>query len=160
VVEAGPVRGMRTLQKPQHEWTVVMPDAHPASISWEPYVAHLAPLTRHRPQLPRVAGRPRAGAALRQGLVLCGRCGRRMAVRYPGTGGRPVYECQRRRLHDGQGGVCWSVPARPIAAAVEAPVLAAVTPAHLALAWEGLTPFAQDAAECDRPWPLQLERAH
>ena len=93
-------------------------------------------------------------------MVLCGRCGRRMSVRYQGTGGRhPIYECQRRRLHDGQGGICWSVPARPIDAAVEAHVLAAMTPANLELALEVLTQFEQDAAERDRQWQLQLERA-
>ena len=160
VVEAGQVIRMRTLQKPQHEWTVVIPDAHPASISWEQYVANIVQLTRNRTNLPSVAGRPREGAALLQGLVLCGRCGRRMSVRYQGTGGRrPVYECQRRRLPDGQGGVCWTVPARSIDAAVAAHVLAAVTPANLELALEVLTQFEQEAAERDRHWQLQLERA-
>ena len=161
VVEAGQVTRMRTLQKPQHEWTVVLPNAHPAYISWEQYVANTEQLTRNRTNVLSVAGRPREGAALLQGLVLCGRCGRRMSVRYQGTGGRrPVYECQRRRLHDGQGGVCWTVPARSIDAAVEAHVLAAVTPANLELALEVLTQFEQDAAERDRQWQLQLERAH
>jgi DNA invertase Pin-like site-specific DNA recombinase len=160
VVEAGQVTRIRTLHKPQPEWTVVIPDAHPAYISWEQYVANIAQLTRNRTNLPSVPGRPREGAALLQGLVLCGRCGRRMSVRYQGTGGRhPIYECQRRRLHDGQGGICWSVPARPIDAAVAAHVLAAVTPANLELALEVLTQFEQDAAERDHQWQLQLERA-
>ena len=69
------------------------------------------------------------------------------------------YECQRRRLHDGQGGMCWSVPARPVDAAVEAHVLAAVTPANLDLALEVLTQLEQDAAERDHQWQLHLERA-
>jgi len=51
------------------------------------------------------------------------------------------------------------VPARAIDAAVEAHVLAAVTPANLELALEVLTQFEQDAAERDRQWQLQLERA-
>jgi DNA invertase Pin-like site-specific DNA recombinase len=160
VVEAGQVTRIRTLHKPQPEWTVVIPDAHPAYISWEQYVTNIAQLTRNRTNLPSVPGRPREGAALLQGLVLCGRCGRRMSVRYQGTGGRhPIYECQRRRLHDGQGGICWSVPARLIDAAVAAHVLAAVTPANLELALEVLTQFEQDAAERDHQWQLQLERA-
>jgi hypothetical protein len=160
VVEAGQVTRMRTLQKPQQTWTVVIPAAHPASISWEQYVAKSAQLTRHRTHLTSGPGRPREGAALLQGLVLCGRCGRRLSVRSQGTGGRhPIYECQRRRLHDGQGGSCGSVPARPIDAAVAAPVLAAVTPATLELALEVLTQFEQDAAERDRQWQRQLERA-
>ena len=59
VVEAGQVTRMRTLQKPQHAWTVVIPNAHRAYISWEQYVANLAQLTRNRTNLPSVAGRPR-----------------------------------------------------------------------------------------------------
>jgi hypothetical protein len=51
------------------------------------------------------------------------------------------------------------VPARPLDAAVAAHVLAAVTPANLELALEVLTQFEQDAAERDRQWQLQLERA-
>jgi hypothetical protein len=159
-VEAGQGTRLRTLQKPQHEWTVVILDAHPAYISWEQSVANIAQLTCNRTNLTSVAGRPRAGAALLQGLVLCGRCGHRMSVRYQGTGGRhPIYECQRWRLHDGQGGIGWSVPARPIDAAVAAHGLATVTPANLDLALEVLTQFEQDAAERDRQWQLQLERA-
>src|SRR5439155_22354442 len=44
--------------------------------------------------------------------------------------------------------------------AVEAHVLAAVTPANLELALEVLAQFEQDAAERDHQWQLQLERAH
>lgn len=161
VLEGGQVTRMRTLHKPQQEWTVMIPNAHPAYISWEQYVANREQLSSNRTNLPSGAGRPRAGAALLQGLVICGRCGRRMAVRYQGTGGRhPIYTCQRRRLHDGQGGICWSVPARPLDAAVEAHVLAAVTPANLELALEVLTHCEQEAAARDHQWQLQLERAH
>lgn len=160
MVEAGQITRIRTRQKPQPAWTVVIPDAHPAYLSGEQSVATIVQLTRTRTNLPSVPGRPREGAALLQGLVRGGRCGRRMAGRYQGTGGRhPIYACQRRRLHDGQGGICWRVPAQPIEAAVEAPGLAAVTPANRELAVEVLTQCAQDAAERDHQWQLHLERA-
>ena len=48
----------------------------------------------------RAAGPAREGSALLQGLVICGRCGRRMTVRYHTLADRtrvPAYDCQ----HDG-----------------------------------------------------------
>ena len=40
-------------------------------------------------------GAPRRGAALLQGIAICGRCGRRMSLRYTGPNGDyPVYCCR------------------------------------------------------------------
>jgi len=103
---------------------------------------------------------PQQDAALLPGLVLCGRCGRRMTVRYSGTGGRhAVCQCARRHLHDGQGGMCWTVPAGPLDASVEAHGLAALTQDNLELALAVLTHMEEDAHGLDRHWHVQLERA-
>jgi len=83
VVVGGQLLRIRTLQRPQGEWTVVLPGAHPAYLSWEEYLENQRQLTRHRTDLASAGrqGAPRQGAALLQGLLLCGRCGRRMPVR-------------------------------------------------------------------------------
>jgi recombinase-like zinc beta ribbon protein len=162
VVVAGQVVRTQTLQRPQAPWMVVIQDAHPADLRWEDAREHQRQLTRHRTDLARDGrqGVPRGGAALLPGLLRCGRCGRRMPVRDHGpTGQRAVYQCDRRRVHDGQGGRCWRVPARPIDAAVATPRLEALTPAHVDLAWAVLHQRAADARELDRHWQLQLERA-
>jgi hypothetical protein len=162
VVGAGQVVRTRTLQCPQAQWTVVMQDAHPAYLSWEDYMANQRQLTRNRTDLASEGrqGVPRAGAALLQGLLLCGQCGWRMTVRDHGPKGqRAVYQCDRRRFHDGQGGMCWSVPARPIDAAVETHLLEALTSENLDLALAVLHQMEADARELDRHWQLQLERA-
>jgi hypothetical protein len=51
------------------------------------------------------------GPALLQGLVVCGRCGERMGVRYHKRGKqlRPIYICQRLH-HDYAGPICQQVP--------------------------------------------------
>jgi DNA invertase Pin-like site-specific DNA recombinase len=162
VVVAGQVVRTRTLQRPQAQWTVVIQAAHPAYLSWEDYMENQRQLTRNRTDLASEGrqGVPRAGAALLQGLLRCGRCGRRMTVRYHGPKGqRAVYQCDRRRFHDGQGGRCWSVPASPIDAAVETHLLEALTPENLDLALAVLHQMEADARELDRHWQLQLERA-
>jgi hypothetical protein len=161
VVVAGQVVRIRTLQCPQAQWTVVIQSAHPAYLRWEDYVENQRQLTRNRTDLMSEGrqGAPRQGAALLQGLLLCGQCGRRMTVRYHGPSGlRAAYQCDRRRMYDGQGGMCWSVSAGPLDAAVDTQVLTALTPAHLALALSVLTQLEEDARELDRHWQLQLER--
>jgi hypothetical protein len=62
-------------------------------------------------------------------------------------------------MQDGQGGMCWSVPAQPIDAAVATHVLEALTPAPLDLAWAVLHQMAVEARELDWYWQLQLEHA-
>jgi DNA invertase Pin-like site-specific DNA recombinase len=162
VVMEGQRTRVRTLPRPPEQWTVCLQQAHAAYISWETYVANGKQLTQNRPDLESVGGRgmPRQGAALLQGLILCGRCGRRLTVRYYGTGGQyAVYQCARRHLHDGQGGMCWTVPAAPLDASVEAHVLAAFTQDNLELALAVLTQMEEDAHGLERHWQAQLERA-
>src|SRR6266576_1500377 len=72
-----------TITKPVQDWTVLIPDAHPGYITWAQYEANLATLqanaVAHDPdRAARAAGPARQGPALLQGLVVCGRCGRRM----------------------------------------------------------------------------------
>jgi len=162
VVVEGQRTRVRTRPRPPEQWTVCLQQAHPAYISWETYVANRQQLTQNRSDLASIEGRgmPRQGAALLQGLVLCGRCGRRMTVRYEGTGGRhAVYQCARRHFHDGQGGLCWTVPAGPLDARVEAHVLAALTQDNLEFALAVLQQMEDDAQGLDRHWHAQLERA-
>jgi len=162
VVVAGQIVRVRTLQRPTDQWTVVLQGAHAAYLSWEEYMENQRQLTRNRTDLASEGrrGAPREGAALLPGLLLCGRCGRRMTVRYYGPGGRrAAYQCDRRRFQDGQGGMCWSVPASPLDAAVERHVLGALTRENLDLALAVLTQLEADARELDHHWQLQLERA-
>ena len=67
------------------EWAVCLPAAHPGYISWEAFMANqrrLADNINH--YAAGHAGAPRRGSALLQGIAVCGRCGRRMSLRYTG----------------------------------------------------------------------------
>ena len=72
-----------TRQVPREQWTLIK-DAHPGYISFEQYEHNLKTLaanaTAHGTD--RAGGPAREGPALLQGLAICGRCGRRMTVRY------------------------------------------------------------------------------
>ena len=78
-------------------------------------------------------GAAREGAALLQGLVRCGRCGRRMQVSYAGTGGNVRrYACVRGRDLHATGQTCQSLGGGRLDKAVGAAFLEAVTPAGIA----------------------------
>jgi len=87
-------------------------------------------------------GVPRSGKAWRQGIVLCGRCGRRMRLRSSGPqGDDPVYRCAV-EAQDSGGAHCQEVRAPGVEAAVEALVLAARVPERIPFALEALEQVA------------------
>ena len=88
-----------TLIKPAEDWTVLLPDHHPGYITWPRYQANLQVLAANAAARGdnRTAGPAREGPALLQGLIVCGRCGRRMTVRYHTRADStivPDYVCQ------------------------------------------------------------------
>ena len=78
-----------------------LPNMHPGYISWEEFEADQAKLLANASGYgeDRRKSPPREGAALLQGLVLCGVCGLRMTVRYHVDHGHPIrIFCQRRGI--------------------------------------------------------------
>jgi Recombinase zinc beta ribbon domain len=103
-------------------------------------------------------GAVREGHALLQGLVLCGRCGRRMTVRYMDDGVRPIYVCAQ--VHkDLAGKTCQSLRGDGIDQAVSEVFLAAMQPAHLQISLATLAQLEERAQAADRQWQRRLERA-
>ena len=132
---AGQVRNRRL---PREEWKVFLPDAHPGYITWKQFEANQEAL-RSCAQSYGADRRsaPREGVALLQGLVICGRCGGRMTVRYIVSGGhpRPLYNCQRRTIERAEP-PCQSLMGAAIDRAVSELVLETVTPASIDVALE------------------------
>lgn len=164
VVQDGKLVGARPVLLPRSEWEVDLPDAHPAYITRPEHEENQRLLTMNRTVVETGArqGRPRGGAALLQGLVLCGRCGRRMQVRYrTEVGGASVYTCPRKDGDISVSGdsMCWSTPGTKIDAAVERHVLDQLTRDNLDLSLEVLHQLEDDAGETERHWQLRLERA-
>lgn len=94
-----------------------------------------------------------------RGIVVCGRCGRRMGLRYSGPGGEyPVYQCTADQQQHG-GPRCQEVRALPVDAAVESLAQAALAPDRLALAVAVLGEFEEEARLLERQWSLRRERA-
>ena len=86
----------RTRQVALAEWPIVRHNAHPGYISWEQFLRNQQQLDDNCTSRSKDRrGAVREGAALLQGIVLCGRCGRRMTVRYTRHGTTPSYECNQ-----------------------------------------------------------------
>ena len=147
---------------PRAEWKVFLPNLAPAYISWEEFEANQATLLANADSYgPDRCRRPaREGAALLQGLVLCGRCGDRMTVRYDQRHGhpRPVYLCRRQAIAKAER-PCQIVPGTGLDDAVAQLVLAAATPAALDVALEVFDELRARTAEVDRLRRAQVERA-
>jgi DNA invertase Pin-like site-specific DNA recombinase len=152
-----PTGTMRTkiVRRPLAEWPVVIPNHHPAYLSWETFLAHAHRLAANNTQ--QGAHPPREGAALLQGILLCGRCGRAMTASY--SRGRPAYQCLTGRGDQTHRQACRSVVAAPIDAAVAQRVLAVVTPNEIALALAAADEVADRRTREIRARELAVERA-
>ena len=163
VLESGQIMGVKIQQLPEAEWKVVIHNTHPAYLTWAEYQENQAQLKRNYGLIMPEGriGSARSGAALLQGLVICGQCGHRMSPRYYGDSGqRASYQCNQLRKQNGQLTKCWSVAAAAIDRAVATHVLEAVTIEQLDISLAVLEELDQQARELEHQWQLKLERAH
>jgi Recombinase/Recombinase zinc beta ribbon domain len=147
-----------TTVKPIAEWTVLIKDHHPGYLTWAQHEANLAVLTANAAARgdDRAAGPPREGTALLQGLVVCGRCGRRMTIRYHTRHGTqiPDYVCQNDGIRTAQP-ICQHLTGDIIDSAVGDPILTALTPAAIEVSLAVSDELIAQAERAD-----QLRQAH
>ncbi len=119
---------------PRDEWTALIPQAHAGYITWEEFEENQRRLRENAQAIggDRRRSPPREGPALLQGLVVCGRCGDRMTVRYHQRHGTlwPTYVCQRRGIARAEP-ICQSIPGRGLDEAIGRVLIETVTPLTL-----------------------------
>lgn len=143
----------------KEEWRVFIPGHHQAYISWDDFEANQKQLCSNQTNT-ELCGPAREGAALLPGLLICGKCGRRMTVRYTGNGGiRPLYECVGRWEH-GNKATCSSVPAVPLDQAVSDKILSIMKPLELEISLKVMHSINDTDRMSDKQWLLAVERAH
>ena len=142
----------------KNDWKVFLPGHHPAYITWEEFEENQNRLGFNRTNTER-CGPAREGAALLTGILVCGKCGRRMSVRYTGTGGiRPLYECVGRWEH-GNKATCSSVPAEPLDHAVSKKILSIMEPSELEISLKVMRSIHDTNRLSEKQWLLSIERA-
>ncbi len=147
---------------PREQWDTLIFGAHPGYVSWQEYEENLRQLHQNAQSIgaDRRKSPPREGPALLQGLILCGRCGNRMTVRYQSHYRRlvPIYLCQREGIEYGQP-LCQQIPGAAIDQAIGQLLLEAVSPVTLEVALAVQQELRSRLEEADRLRHKQVERS-
>jgi DNA invertase Pin-like site-specific DNA recombinase len=146
----------------QDDWETLIPGAHAGYLSWEGYEQNQKRLHESAQAIgsERRKSPAREGPALLQGLMLCGRCGERMTVRYHVRSGGlcPDYLCQREGIEQAQP-LCQRVPGRGIDEAMGNLLVEAVSPVALEVALTVQQELQSRLEEADNLRLKQVERA-
>ena len=146
----------KLIRRPE-ECLVLIRDRLPAYITWERFCANQDRLAANRARQDR-PGAPRQGASLLAGLLRCGRCGRRMTVRYSGPKNRQSYNCAHGSA-DYAEPLCQTVSGLVVDDLVAREILAALEPAALEASLAAVAEVERERAELSRHWQLRRERA-
>jgi hypothetical protein len=148
-------------KRPRSEW-ILLPGVHAGYLSFQEYEEN----QRHLLENARSQGSERSrspareGPALLQGLVLCGKCGTRMTVRYHYHRTRliPDYVCQRGGIEHGTP-VCQVINGEEIDRRIAELLLETMTPVALEVALCVQEEMRRRVEESDRLRRKQVERA-
>src|ERR671935_821634 len=150
----------KTVELPLEQWSVCLPEHHPGYVSWEQYLATRERLRANVRPRGEGGGAAREGGALLQGLLRCGRCGRRMQVAYSGTGGRVVrYACVRGHQLHATDHACQSLGGLRVDRAVGEAFLEAVSPAGVSASAGAIEQLERQHEKRPAGQRLALERA-
>jgi DNA invertase Pin-like site-specific DNA recombinase len=138
-------------------WYALLPDRVPAYISWAHYERNLAQLAANRARAD-TRGVAREGSALLTGVLVCGRCGCRLAVHYREATRGHTYVCNRHQVDYGEAR-CQTLSGACVDAYVSEQVLRALEPAALELALAAAQHVERERTDLERLWQHRLERA-
>ncbi len=158
--ETGRIR-KRVVNLPMNEWAVLIPEHHEGYISFETFQANQQRL-RGNWRAPRgeAGGAVREGSALLQGLLRCGRCGRRMQVTYGGVRGNVRrYACVAARRLQAAEHECQGLGGLRLETRIVDTFLAALAPASLNATLVALQETEQAWQRECRQRELLVERA-
>jgi DNA invertase Pin-like site-specific DNA recombinase len=142
--------------KPMAEWQVLIHDRLPAYITWERYLKNQERLKQNQ-RGQTTPGIPGRGISLLSSLLVCGSCGRRMAVAYR-TCHEPHYSCNG-HLMNAHEQTCYGLKSTEIDRLVSQQALRSLEPAALELSMKALDDVAKERARLDKNWQQSLKRA-
>ena len=145
----------RTVAKPE-QWEVLLKDHLPAYISWAQYERNVRQLDNNTVQ---ALGTPRNGPALLSGILICGRCGHRMAPQYNSNGHGLRYSCLRMQVDYGEP-LCQTLTGGPLDERITQLLFEALAPAGLELSLQAAEACEEQRKREHRHWQQRMERAH
>jgi excisionase family DNA binding protein len=142
------------------EWRVCIPDHHPGYVTSEQYLETQARLRANARPRGEGGGAAREGSALLQGVLRCGKCGRKMMVSYSGIRGRThTYLCSRTHQMQATRRPCQTIGGLRLDSTVVEAFLDAVNPAGVDATAAAVDQLEAEHAERRRMQTLALERA-
>jgi Recombinase zinc beta ribbon domain/Recombinase len=141
---------------PPDEYLPLIPDMVPPYITRDQYDVNQLRLAENRARI-ESNGAPREGPSLLAGLVICGRCGKRMAVHYAGRAQILRYTC-RTGVSDARGLCRHSLAGRVLDQLIANRVLAALQPGALDLSLAAADDVMRERSALDENWRQRLER--
>jgi DNA invertase Pin-like site-specific DNA recombinase len=137
------------------QWEVLIKDRLPAYITWEQYERNLHQLQSNTAQ---GGGVVRQGPSLLSGLLVCGRCGLRMATQYNNNCRGLRYTCSRMAVDYGDP-LCQSLAGEILDEEIRRLVFAALQPAALEISLQVAEDLEAERACHRQQWEQRLQRA-
>lgn len=159
--------GRKSRPVKREDWHVFLKDHHEGYISYEDFEWNERILESNRQPWGATDGKktpPREGTALIQGIVLCGKCGSRMSIRYAQqqkgmlVRNTPIYMCQRKSVETG-GKVCQGIVGTNIDHKLSEIVKERLTPEAIRVSVEVQKEVNRRKGEQSRYFRLQVEKA-
>jgi excisionase family DNA binding protein len=145
--------------RPLEQWEVMLKDHHEGYIDWTEFERNQKQLAANAYGKAGGAKSGRGGRALLAGLLVCGRCGRRLSIAYRGLPpGQPVYRCERLNQMLGQPR-CVVFGGTRVDAAIAGELLRAVAPMAIEAALEAERVHMEKQGEQQRIVGLELQQA-
>lgn len=148
-------------RQPMEQWPVMIKDHHIPYIPFDDYEHNVQKLDANKARTPDhlLAGPPREGLTLLQGLLVCGVCGRRMTVRYAVNNAIvPTYECNGRKRQGLTGCSCFAFRADTVDPLIEQKLIEALRPANVSIAINALGEIEKRNASLDKHWQMNIQR--
>jgi DNA invertase Pin-like site-specific DNA recombinase len=147
------------VRKPMSEWTCIKHDVYPAYITWQQFLSHQTTMKenaiRHHERTRPGPSAVREGAALLQGLAVCGECGHIMHTTYkPGV----RYFCNGLSKEFGEP-MCAHLHGPSIEAYVVEAFFAAIEPVEFNALEQVLKQQHQERERLDQQWQQRLQQA-
>lgn len=159
-LEDGRKRIVRTRQRDQGQWQVLIQDHHEGYISWETFEHNQRIIVQNTNMLgEQVQGSIRRGEALLAGLLRCGHCARKLAVAYSGKQGIVGrYQCVG-TSNDQATAACISFGALRVDDAVGEELLQRLQPLGIEAALQAIETRERAGDDTHRHVELALEQA-
>ena len=138
------------------EWEVLLKDKLPSYISWDEYERNQRQLLMNTNT---ALGAPRKGISLLSGLIVCGRCGLKMATRYTDKNAKLRYVCGRMAT-DYAEKICQSLVGEALDKLIEMQVLQALQPSALEVSLKAAEDVEMERELLLSHWKQKIERAN